>query len=1471
MRARKRLSLLVAIMLSLQLLLPTWGNVEEIYAASTGPVVVSLSPADNASNVPTSPIFKATFDENIEIADSTKTVTIFQSSTNTAFVSYQMNNSRVSVSNNVLTINANNANLPLDTDFYILIEAGAIKNKSNDALYTGMLNASDWNFRTIDVVDTIRPTVSSVGNGICNTSGTCNSTVPINGSLQFVFSEPVYVSSGDITISSNTDNRTIPVTSSQVQGSGSNTITITPSTVLTPSTTYTIRFSATNFSDASNNFFVGGTWKFTTESGPIQLVTKSPVSGALNVPANSNPTLTFDQNVQGNSSKYITIRKVSNNEVVFNRPATTPYISISGATVTINASANLTNSTSYYITMDSGAITKAGDSNAIFYGIPNATDWVFTTSAAVDNTKPTIKTYSPEINSKTVATNDKLVLTFSEPVFPNNGTIEIYEYNSNALYRSINVTSNRVTGGGTEVITIDPHSVRAGESAKAYSLNTKYYVKISSSAFKDAAGNTFNGVSNKNYYYQVATNAGNGPYIQSLSPINGTTTVATNPTFKATFDKTVVIDYNNYDVRFIPVATQGNIPEVSGVVVVDSKDSKTIQILPSTSLRANTDYYINISDTSIMDSNGNYFVGIMNQYQWTFKTIGGDTTAPIINKAEVSGDTIRLVYNELLIESLKPSPASFYVTVGGSAKNISSISVEGNVVFVKLSSSVSSSQKVTVSYTKPSTGLIQDLSGNQAQGFANLAVSNGFTEDSPTISSSSYSGSTITLNFNTNLNSIHKLAYTQFSVTVNNSTYTINNVTGSGNSLTLTLNQSIPSKATVVVNYSSGLYPMKSTAGTTVNSFSHTVGTSTGTSSGSVSGAPKIKSITLTGNTLYLKYNETIRATSKPGTFQYSILVNNRLVNVTAVSISDDTVVLTLASKPSSSDNITVTYVATSSSILDTDYNAAESFKNMAVGNSTSEDDDGQAVTLQGAILKGNTLTLNFSGKLDQYSIPSETSFLVRIGDNTRVINSVNVSGSQVIIKLSTAAKVGETANISYFNQNNALKSAGGVVVSGFTNMSVANQTTLLDTLSDDFDSAINGVLIKTSASSKSSDTSPGGRSANRYTITTDKLTTAINTLASSNMTNANLVFEVPSTENAAIVAYSVLALDAAKKKGNYTLVINYGDLTYSVPLSSLDLTKAARQSGGNAVSNYIKIAFEEGNTSATSSLTTAINRSDATIIGSPFAYEVSVINGSQSEDAVITGDITSTVKTNSSINKGSTSVVFYDTAVSAISYAPTTFSSSSSETTITFKRPGDGAYAIVRNSKSFSDLSSHWANNEISIMARKFIVEGHSSTKFNPSTNITRGEFATYIVKGLGLSANPDGAKHFTDVNTNTMMGGYIGAAVSAGIVAGVSEKSFAPNSYITRQDMAIMMIRAANYAGLSTTMSSSADSVLSGYTDRGQVSSYAKTGLAKAVNIGIIGGTTTTQLSPKKNATRAEGTLMIMRLLKKVNALQY
>ncbi|MNZ72589.1 Endoglucanase precursor [compost metagenome] len=482
------------------------------------------------------------------------------------------------------------------------------------------------------------------------------------------------------------------------------------------------------------------------------------------------------------------------------------------------------------------------------------------------------------------------------------------------------------------------------------------------------------------------------------------------------------------------------------------------------------------------------------------------------------------------------------------------------------------------------------------------------------------------------------------------------------------------------------------------------------------------------------------------------------------------------------------------------------------------------------------------------------------------MVSKVEMSGSSVTLTLHSPVLVGETVTISYFSSSAGIKSNSGQLISTFTNVNVANQTSLFDGLSGDYESADGGGIgLRTSTASTSTDVSPAGLSATRYTISSEKFMGAYQTARNAGVMNPQIVFKVPSSERAAIVAVPIMALEMSYRQGTETeFVVQHGDVTYGLPLGAINYAEAAALFNGTSMTNHLLIEIDQGTSSLTTSLMSLLNSSNAQTISSPIHTKVSVINGSSEKEITEFNKYTSrTIKTSTTIDPGQAAAVWYDPQTGGLSYVPTEFSTSSGRTTATFKRKGNSSYVLIRGTSSFTDIGQHWAASTINTMARKLIVEGRTVTKFEPNKTITRGEFATYIAKGLGLSGNKSAAAKFKDVNTNTAMGAYIGAASSAGIVLGNTNGTFKPNDPITRQEMAVMMMRAAKTADVTITLPSSAQGYLSAYSDRGKISSYAQTDVAKAVYAGIMNGRTNTTMSPLTNATRAEGTVMIMRLL--------
>ena len=133
-------------------------------------------------------------------------------------------------------------------------------------------------------------------------------------------------------------------------------------------------------------------------------------------------------------------------------------------------------------------------------------------------------------------------------------------------------------------------------------------------------------------------------------------------------------------------------------------------------------------------------------------------------------------------------------------------------------------------------------------------------------------------------------------------------------------------------------------------------------------------------------------------------------------------------------------------------------------------------------------------------------------------------------------------------------------------------------------------------------------------------------------------------------------------------------------------------------------------------------------------------------------------------------------------------------------------------------------------------------------------------LVTILYRIANPEpsNAKSaFSDVAPGSWYEEAVNWAAECGIVSGVSETEFAPDSDISREQLAAVLYRFAEKYGWDT--SNCAD--ISGFSDASDASEWAKDALGWANYVGIISGTSETELSPKKSATRAEVASILMR----------
>lgn len=181
---------------------------------------------------------------------------------------------------------------------------------------------------------------------------------------------------------------------------------------------------------------------------------------------------------------------------------------------------------------------------------------------------------------------------------------------------------------------------------------------------------------------------------------------------------------------------------------------------------------------------------------------------------------------------------------------------------------------------------------------------------------------------------------------------------------------------------------------------------------------------------------------------------------------------------------------------------------------------------------------------------------------------------------------------------------------------------------------------------------------------------------------------------------------------------------------------------------------------------------------------------------------------------------------------------------------------------KNFTDIQSvPWAKDAIEIMAGLGIINGVGNNKYDPGSNVTRAQFAKLIVNTLGITetaSNP-----FKDVKPSDWFAKDVALAYKHGIITGVSSTQFAPNRPITRQEMAVMMVRAMKLKQQVT--ANNMNGTLGKFTDRNQIDSWASKGVAIAIEQELMYGMTQTIFSPKTNANRAQSAVIMYRFYEK------
>ncbi len=376
-------------------------------------------------------------------------------------------------------------------------------------------------------------------------------------------------------------------------------------------------------------------------------------------------------------------------------------------------------------------------------------------------------------------------------------------------------------------------------------------------------------------------------------------------------------------------------------------------------------------------------------------------------------------------------------------------------------------------------------------------------------------------------------------------------------------------------------------------------------------------------------------------------------------------------------------------------------------------------------------------------------------------------------------------------------------------------------------------------------------------------------------------VTAAPKSNDAGVRSVTVADIEAAAGENNtYTVTVPYGtDVTadsFVIVTSDSGATVGALTHDGNVWS--FTVTAEDGVTSRTYTVT------------------VSFTEAPKSNDAGVRSITVAGVKAKTSVNNEYTVTVPYGTNVTASSFVIITnharatvgalthiknvwyftvtaedgVTTASYTVTVTTAALPTPIKPAVDNTKPasdskpklpFTDVStSDWFYSDVMFVYENGLFSGTDSRSFSPNASMTCAMLVTVLYRLEGEPAGT-GSSSFSDVCSGSYYEKAVAWATANGIVTGTGSTSFSPDAKVTREQLAAILYRYAQYKKLGTDAGAKLDS----FSDAGNVSGYASEALSWAVSEGLINGASG-RLMPKGDATRAQVAAILHRFVENV-----
>lgn len=335
-------------------------------------------------------------------------------------------------------------------------------------------------------------------------------------------------------------------------------------------------------------------------------------------------------------------------------------------------------------------------------------------------------------------------------------------------------------------------------------------------------------------------------------------------------------------------------------------------------------------------------------------------------------------------------------------------------------------------------------------------------------------------------------------------------------------------------------------------------------------------------------------------------------------------------------------------------------------------------------------------------------------------------------------------------------------------------------------------------------------------------------------------------------------------------LEIKTPTLSYIVPALAIDIEDISNKLGKSVNLKDIKINIKlaEIPNQKLNTIKSNIEKEYIELVSNPVEFS---INCTYNQNSVYVEKFNQYVSRsiaipeNIDLNKMTTGVIIGENG--DLHHVPTIITEKNGKYFANINSITNSVYAIVWNKVKFNDINNHWAKSSINDMGARMAVNGINKELFLPNKDITRGEFASFIVNSFGLKLT-DKDNIFKDVSKEELYSDEINTAAEYGIINGYNDKLFKPKDNITREEAMTIITNIIKCTNLdSKIINKEYDKRVFEFNDTDKISPFAKESVDFCISSGIVRGKADKLIGPKDYITRAETTVIIQRLLQNLD----